>query len=190
MIRGLGAKRVSVSRKSVPKRKAGIPLDELLAARAAGDDRHAHGPLQRLGGSGVDAGCEVGQGAEADQKELKGDIARWSAVPPDFDYTVKLSRLITHRRTPGEPHAYVENYMQAIEPLRPRVANLLAQFPPWFQRDDRALAAFLDGMPRRFATWSSSVTHPGIAMRSTRCYAAPAPLFVSTILPGASRRTC
>ncbi len=28
-----------VSRKSVPKRKAGIPLDELLAAQAAGDDR-------------------------------------------------------------------------------------------------------------------------------------------------------
>jgi len=28
-----------VSRKSVPKRKAGIPLDELLAAHAAGDDR-------------------------------------------------------------------------------------------------------------------------------------------------------
>jgi len=28
-----------VSRKSVPKRKAGIPLDELLAAYAAGDDR-------------------------------------------------------------------------------------------------------------------------------------------------------
>ncbi len=78
------------------------------------------------------------------------DIARWSGVPPDFDYTVKLSRLITHRRTPGEPHAYVENYMRAIEPLRPRVANLLAQFPPWFERDDRALATFLEGLPARF----------------------------------------
>jgi hypothetical protein len=30
-----------VYRKSVPKRKGGIPLDELLAAHAAGDDRLA-----------------------------------------------------------------------------------------------------------------------------------------------------
>jgi hypothetical protein len=30
-----------VSRKCVPKRKGGIPLDELLAALAAGDDRLA-----------------------------------------------------------------------------------------------------------------------------------------------------
>ncbi len=36
---GLGAKRVCVSRKSVPKRKATIPRDELLAAHAAGEDR-------------------------------------------------------------------------------------------------------------------------------------------------------
>ncbi len=30
---------------------------------------------------------------------------RWSAVPGGFVYTVKLSRLVTHRKRPGEPRA-------------------------------------------------------------------------------------
>lgn len=72
------------------------------------------------------------------------DCARWADVPPGFDYTVKLSRLITHRRAPGEPRAFVDNYFRAIAPLASRIANVLAQFPPWFARDDAALARFLD----------------------------------------------
>ena len=51
------------------------------------------------------------------------DLARWSAVPPGFVYTIKLSRLITHRKRPGEPRAFVDNYMQAIAPLEPHVAQ-------------------------------------------------------------------
>ena len=75
------------------------------------------------------------------------DLARWSAVPPGFVYTIKLSRLITHRKRPGEPRAFVDNYMRAIAPLAPHVANLLAQFPPFFARDDDALRGFLDTLP-------------------------------------------
>jgi uncharacterized protein YecE (DUF72 family) len=75
------------------------------------------------------------------------DLERWAAVPPGFVYTVKLSRLITHRRRPGEPRAFVDNYMRAIAPLEPHIANVLAQFPPWFTRDDDALASFLDALP-------------------------------------------
>jgi uncharacterized protein YecE (DUF72 family) len=48
---------------------------------------------------------------------------------------------------PGEPRAFVDNYMRAIAPLEPRAANVLAQFPPWFARDDDALRAFLDTLP-------------------------------------------
>ncbi len=75
------------------------------------------------------------------------DVARWSAVPGGFVYTVKLSRLITHRKRPGEPRAFVDNYMRAIAPLAPRIANVLAQFPPWFERDDGALRNFLESLP-------------------------------------------
>lgn len=77
----------------------------------------------------------------------EADVARWAAVPPGFVYTVKLSRLITHRRAPGEPQRFVDNFFTAIAPLAPRVANVLAQFPPWFARDDVALERFLDALP-------------------------------------------
>jgi uncharacterized protein YecE (DUF72 family) len=75
------------------------------------------------------------------------DLARWSDVPAGFVYTVKLSRLITHRRRPGEPRAFVENFFHAIAPLEPRIAGVLAQFPPWFVRDDDTLRNFLDAVP-------------------------------------------
>lgn len=75
------------------------------------------------------------------------DLVRWAAVPPGFVYTVKLSRLITHRKRPGEPRAFVDNYMTRIVPLEPRIANVLAQFPPWFTRDDDALRGFLETLP-------------------------------------------
>ena len=42
------------------------------------------------------------------------DLARWAAVPPGFVYTVKLSRLITHRKRPGEPRAFVDNFTPAL----------------------------------------------------------------------------
>jgi uncharacterized protein YecE (DUF72 family) len=76
-----------------------------------------------------------------------GDLARWNAVPHGFRYTVKLSRLITHRRRPGEPRAFVERFFTAVAALVPRIANVLAQFPPFFQRDDAALSGFLDALP-------------------------------------------
>jgi uncharacterized protein YecE (DUF72 family) len=75
------------------------------------------------------------------------DIERWNDVPPGFRYTAKLSRLITHRRRPGEPQAFVDRFFEAIAPLAPRIANILAQFPPFFARDDDALDAFLRALP-------------------------------------------
>jgi uncharacterized protein YecE (DUF72 family) len=75
------------------------------------------------------------------------DLARWAAVPRRFVYTVKLSRLITHRKRPGEPRAFVDNYMARIAPLEPHIANVLAQFPPFFARDLDALRGFLDTLP-------------------------------------------
>jgi uncharacterized protein YecE (DUF72 family) len=75
------------------------------------------------------------------------DLVRWANVPPGFVYTVKLSRLITHRKRPGEPKEFVDTYMERIAPLAPRIANVLAQFPPTWARDDDALRNFLDTLP-------------------------------------------
>lgn len=70
-------------------------------------------------------------------------------VPPSFQYTVKLSRLITHRKTlPKRVDEFIENYMHRISCFETgKVAQLLVQFPPYLERDDAHLRAFLDKLP-------------------------------------------
>jgi uncharacterized protein YecE (DUF72 family) len=70
-------------------------------------------------------------------------------VPPSFRYTVKLSRLITHRKTlPQRVDEFIENYMHRIACFEAgKVAQLLVQFPPYLERDDAHLGAFLAKLP-------------------------------------------
>jgi len=77
-------------------------------------------------------------------------IQQWCAtVPDDFLYTLKLSRLITHRKTlPVRVDRFIDNYMQRVACFTAgRVAQLLIQFPPYLERNDRHLNAFLDKLP-------------------------------------------
>ncbi len=80
-------------------------------------------------------------------------IERWCArVPADFVFTVKLSRLITHRKTlPERVDHFIANYMARIACFASgKVAQLLVQFPPYLERDDEHLRAFLDKLPRQY----------------------------------------
>lgn len=75
-------------------------------------------------------------------------IARWlAAVPDDFRFAVKLSRLITHRRNLGEPKRFIDNYFASVVALKPKIAMILAQFPPYLERDDERLRSFLELLP-------------------------------------------
>lgn len=77
-------------------------------------------------------------------------VRTWcETVPPDFRYTVKLSRLITHRKTlPARVDEFIANYMARIACFEvEKLAQLLVQFPPSLQRDDAHLQAFLDKLP-------------------------------------------
>jgi uncharacterized protein YecE (DUF72 family) len=73
-------------------------------------------------------------------------------VPPNFLYTVKLSRLITHRRTlPPRVDEFIQNYMARAACFdEGKVAQILVQFPPYLKRDDEHLRAFLDKLPPRY----------------------------------------
>lgn len=73
-------------------------------------------------------------------------------VPQGFLYTIKLSRLITHRRTlPPRVDEFIENYMQRAACFEPtKIAQILVQFPPYLERDDVHLRAFLAKLPARF----------------------------------------
>lgn len=77
-------------------------------------------------------------------------VRTWcETVPPHFVYTIKLSRLITHRRALApRVDEFIENYMQRAACFESgKVAQILVQFPPYLTRDDDYLRAFLDKLP-------------------------------------------
>ena len=80
-------------------------------------------------------------------------VARWCAsVPSGFLFTVKLSRLITHRKTLApRVDEFILNYMNRVRCFRPeRLAQILCQFPPYLERDDGRLRTFLAKLPAAF----------------------------------------
>lgn len=77
----------------------------------------------------------------------------WCAkVPADFRFTVKLSRLITHRRDlPPRVDEFIANYFARAACFdRAKIAQILVQFPPYLQRDEARLAAFLAKLPPEY----------------------------------------
>ncbi len=83
----------------------------------------------------------------------ESQVQQWcAAVPRQFVYTVKLSRLITHRRAlPQRVDEFIENYMQRTRCFTPKkVSQILVQFPPFLERDDDHLRTFLDKLPTEF----------------------------------------
>jgi len=80
-------------------------------------------------------------------------VSAWCAnVPAGFLFTVKLSRLITHRRDlPPRVDRFIENYFARASCFDPRkLAQILIQFPPYLKRNDVRLAAFLDKLPPQY----------------------------------------
>jgi uncharacterized protein YecE (DUF72 family) len=91
-------------------------------------------------------------------------VRAWcDTVPEGFRYTVKLSRLITHRRDmPARLDDFIANYFERAACFVPeKLAQILVQFPPYLQRDDARLEAFLGKLPLQYryvvefrnATW-------------------------------------
>ncbi|MBV9718208.1 MAG: DUF72 domain-containing protein [Candidatus Eremiobacteraeota bacterium] len=83
----------------------------------------------------------------------EAQAAAWCAkVPAHFRFTVKLSRLITHRRDlPPRVDEFIHNYFARAACFEPaKVAQILIQFPPYLKRDDQRLGAFLDKLPSEY----------------------------------------
>jgi uncharacterized protein YecE (DUF72 family) len=77
--------------------------------------------------------------------------AHWAEVtPPDFTFTCKLSREITHERRLRESTELVHAFLDGIAPLRGKLAAVLVQLPPSFsvKHDESALREFLHTLPR------------------------------------------
>ena len=87
-------------------------------------------------------------------------FARWhDAVPPDFRFAVKASRLITHLkqlRDPAEPLALL---LQRAAALAERLGPVLFQLPPTFHADPARLEEFLRHLPAAH-DWVVEFRHP------------------------------
>jgi uncharacterized protein YecE (DUF72 family) len=77
-------------------------------------------------------------------------VARWlEQTPPDFHFTVKASRYLTHMKRLADMDRGVRRLYAGIAPLAqsPRMGPMLWQLPERFRRDDDRLAFALERLP-------------------------------------------
>jgi uncharacterized protein YecE (DUF72 family) len=76
--------------------------------------------------------------------------AQWySATPPDFVFSVKASRFITHmKRLKNVEQAQANFWASGILRLEEKLGPILWQLPPTFQFNEATLERFFDELPR------------------------------------------
>jgi uncharacterized protein YecE (DUF72 family) len=94
---------------------------------------------------------------------LASSVARWvEETPPDFLFSVKASRYLTHVKRLTDMEEGVRRYYERIEPLArsPKLGPVLWQLPASFRRDDDRLGHALACLPSgrhcfefRHASW-------------------------------------
>lgn len=74
---------------------------------------------------------------------------KWhSETPEDFRFALKGSRFITHIKRLDDPADPLRTFMQRVRPLRSKLAVLLWQLPPNFERDTERLKGFLKALKK------------------------------------------
>jgi uncharacterized protein YecE (DUF72 family) len=94
---------------------------------------------------------------------LKSSVASWvEQTPPEFLFSVKASRYLTHIRRLTDLDGGIARYYERLEPLveSPKLGPVLWQLPATFRRNDDRLAAALEKLPAgrhcfefRHASW-------------------------------------
>jgi uncharacterized protein YecE (DUF72 family) len=77
-------------------------------------------------------------------------VAHWLAeTPGHFRFTCKAPKAITHERRLRDCEALLAEFLDAIQPLHPRLGAVLIQLPPSFtpERDATALRDFVLALP-------------------------------------------
>lgn len=96
--------------------------------------------------------CEVN--ATFYRLQSKETFAKWAAATPEtFRYSAKAHRRITHGRSmaPDEGRdEFIKTYLDSLRPLGKRLGAVLLQYPPKRERDDAALDALLEALPREY----------------------------------------
>ena len=77
-------------------------------------------------------------------------VANWvEQTPPDFLFTIKASRYLTHIKRLSDLDQGIRRYYESVEPLvgSPKLGPVLWQLPENFHRDDERLANALGALP-------------------------------------------
>lgn len=79
-------------------------------------------------------------------------LARWiEQTPPGFRFAVKTPRELTHVRKLADCAAPIDQFLQEIAPLAPKLGPVLIQLPPSLAFEAEAAAGFLEAWRERFA---------------------------------------
>jgi uncharacterized protein YecE (DUF72 family) len=89
-------------------------------------------------------------------------VRSWAAqTAPEFRFILKLPKAVTHERRLADVQEPMRAFLNAIEPLGPRVHALWIQLPPSFGPGDLGtLVAFLRRCPREYQ-YCAEVRHRG-----------------------------
>jgi len=80
-------------------------------------------------------------------------VAQWlETAREDFRFSCKMPREITHIMRLRDCEKKVEEFLERMEPLRPKLGCVLVQLPPDFvpKRDEKALKTFFTMLPSSF----------------------------------------
>ncbi len=80
-------------------------------------------------------------------------VAHWvQQTPEDFRFCCKMPKQITHELRLRDCEEPLNAFLEALEPLRPKLGSILIQLPPGFvpQRDEKALKHFFTMLPSTF----------------------------------------
>ena len=96
--------------------------------------------------------CNAVEGNTTFYATPRSDTVRsWAEqTDPDFRFILKLPRPVTHDRRLADVEEPLRAFLNAIEPLGPRVHALWVQLPPSFGPADSARSAFLHRLPRTY----------------------------------------
>jgi uncharacterized protein YecE (DUF72 family) len=113
---------------------------------------------------------------------------RWArTVPADFRFSLKLPKLITHKKRLVEVENDLEEFLSQATSLGSKLGPVLIQLPPSFQFDASVVPAFFELLRSRFqgsvvleprhATWfTPEVEELLVGYRIARAMADPAPV--------------
>ncbi|MHA6250243.1 DUF72 domain-containing protein [Pontibacter sp. CAU 1760] len=78
-------------------------------------------------------------------------FANWrTAVPPDFLFSVKGSRFITHMKKLKDPQQSIARFFENVNSLEEKLGPILFQLPPFWHMNEERLGSFLAALPKGY----------------------------------------